>query len=85
MLGRMIDTPPFGQFPPTSFPIGSTIEDDTAIMKILHFAPCRSGHSYKVEVLSWKQQIPDTVKEHINEKAMWIFVSATSFPNIRRL
>lgn len=78
----MIPAPAFNTFPSTIFEIGSVIEDQNAIMKILHFAPCRSGHSYKVEVLQWKIQPPDNIKEHLNEKAMWIFVSADSVRNI---
>jgi hypothetical protein len=78
----MIPAPAFNSFPSKIFEIGSVIEDQTAVMKILHFAPCRSGHSYKVEVLRWKRPPPDNVKEHLNEKAMWIFVSADSVGNI---
>lgn len=79
----MIPAPAFNTFPSKIFAIGSVIEDQNAIMKILHFAPCRSGHSYKVEVLQWKIQPPDGIKEHIDEKAMWIFVSADSIKNIQ--
>jgi len=79
----MIPAPAFNTYPSKIFSIGSIIEDQNAIMKILYFSPCRSGHSYKVEVLQWKIPPPDNIREQLNEKCMWIFVSADSVRNIQ--
>jgi hypothetical protein len=81
----MIAAHAYNTFPSTIFPIGTVIEDQTAIMKIHSFALCRSGHSYKVEVLKWKIEPPTSLKEQLNEKSMWIFVSADSMANIKTL
>ncbi len=78
----MIPTPAANTYPSRIFDVGSVIEDQTAVMKILKFAKCRSGHSYRVEVLQWKKPPPDSIKEQIDEKNMWIFVSADSIRNI---
>ena len=79
----MIPTPAFNTYPSIIYPVGSIIEDQTAVMKIKRFAKCRSGHSYKVEVLQWKREPHANIKAQIDEKDMWIFVSADSIQHIQ--
>lgn len=74
---------PVGKEPSIQYPIGTTIEDSNAIMKILQFKKCRTGHAYKVDVLKWKVEPSDEVKKHLDMNNFWILVIDRSIPNIK--
>lgn len=73
------------QKPDIQFPIGTILEDEKMIMKILDFREVQLAHSYKVEVLKWKVEPPDYVKPYVDMKTPWIIVSAESIPKMKVL
>lgn len=71
--------------PSVIFPIGSVLEDEKMIMKVLEFRECRSAHSYKVEVLKWKVLPPTYIQQDLNMKTPWILMIPSSIPKIKVL
>lgn len=71
--------------PDVIYPIGSVLEDEKMIMKVLEFREARSCHSYKVDVLKWKILPPDYIQKDLNMKQLWIFMIPSSIPKIKVL
>lgn len=71
--------------PDVIFPIGSVLEDEKMIMKVLQFRECRSAHSYKVEVLKWKVLPDKYIQELMDMKTPWILMIPSSIPKIKVL
>lgn len=71
--------------PDVIFPIGSVLEDEKMIMKVLEFRECRSAHSYKVEVLKWKVLPEAYIQEVMDMKKPWILMIPSSIPKIKVL
>lgn len=72
--------------PSIIFPVGAVIEDATAIYKILAFEKQdKFLHKYKVEVLTQKLPIPDSVKSHIDPNNRWLIVLPQNLGGIQRL
>lgn len=72
-----------GKEPSIQYPIGTIIEDPNAVMKLLQFKKCRTGHAYKAEVLKWKIEPSDEVKKHLDMNNFWILVIDRSIENIK--
>lgn len=75
----------YNEMPSVKYAIGSVLEDEKMIMKVLEFRECRSAHSYKVEVLKWKVLPPSYVQEHMDMKTPWILITPYSIPKIKVL
>lgn len=71
--------------PDVIFPIGSVLEDEKMIMKVLEFRECRSAHSYKVDVLKWKVLPPEYIQKDLNMEQLWILMIPSSIPKIKVL
>lgn len=71
--------------PDVIYPVGSVLEDEKMIMKVLEFRECHTAHSYKVEVLKWKVYPPDYIQKDLNMKCLWIFMIPSSIPKIKVL
>lgn len=71
--------------PDVIFPIGSVLEDEKMIMKVLEFREVRSAHSYKVDVLKWKVLPPDYIRKDLNMEQLWILMIPSSIPKIKVL
>ena len=79
---------PIGKTEPfTTFPIGAIIEDPMMIAEILHKYPkSQVGHVYKVKVMKWKLDIPERVKQSLeNPDEIVILVLEENMSNIKRI
>ena len=79
---------PLGKTEPSIvFPVGAVIEDPTTISEILYkFPVTRFGHMYKVKVLQWKIEVPQRIKESLeNPDEMYICVLEENIANIKRI
>lgn len=75
----------YDEMPSVKYPIGSILEDEKMIMKVLQFRECRTAHSYKVEVLKWKVMPPQYVQDVMDLKTPWILITPYSIPKIKVL
>lgn len=73
----------YDEMPSVIYPIGAVLEDEKMIMKVLQFRPCRSAHSYKVEVLKWKVLPPEYIQQEMDMKTPWILITPYSIPKIK--
>ena len=71
--------------PSFQYPIGTILEDEKMIMKLLEFKEVKLAHSYKVEVLKWKVEPPEYVKPYLDMKTPWVIISAESIPKMKVL
>ena len=70
--------------PSIIYPIGATIEDPNAIMKIERFQKDRHGnHLYWCEILKWKIEPPAQVKAQQAIDKMWVWVRPSSVEKIK--
>jgi hypothetical protein len=79
---------PIGKTEPSIvFPVGAVIEDPMMIAEILHKYPkTRTGHMYKVKVLTWKMELPEGVKQHLDKPdEIHISVFEENMANIKRI
>lgn len=75
----------YPDLPSVIYPIGSVLEDEKMIMKVLEFRPCNTAHSYKVEVLKWKVMPPEVIQRQMDMKTPWILITPYSIPKIKVL
>lgn len=73
----------YDEMPSVKYAIGSILEDEKMIMKVLEFRECRSAHSYKVEVLKWKVMPPTYIQERMDMKTPWILITPYSIDKIK--
>lgn len=73
----------YDEMPSVKYAIGSILEDEKMIMKVLEFRECRTAHSYKVEVLKWKVLPPKYIQDQMDMKTPWILITPYSIPKIK--
>lgn len=72
------------QEPSILYPIGATIEDPNAIMKIERFRKDRHGnHLYWCEILRWKIEPPAQVKANQSIDKIWVWIRPESIEKIK--
>ena len=75
------------QTPSITFPVGAVIEDPMMVAEILYQYPkTRVGHMYKVKVLRWKIEVPESVKQNLQKPdEIYISVLGENMANIQRI
>ncbi len=76
----------YDEMPSVIYPIGSILEDEKMIMKVLKFQKARTCHAYQVEILQWKVKPSDDILQHFTDpKTPWIMITPYSIEKIKVL
>ena len=71
--------------PSRIFELGSVIEDVNGIFKVKYRYRSHSGDSYRVEILKWHIEPPESIKKLIDPENFVLLVTAASEDKIKVL